>query len=126
MVIATDLRQLLLALSHDLDRRSLQPQLAGGDHARQQLVDGDRFAGHALRTRKHQQVADDLRGPIHILKRPVQLLAMCGVVMVLVHHQLEVSENALQRVAELVRDTGDELAKRRELLGLRDPLSQAH
>ena len=34
------------------------------------------------------------------------------------------SEDALQRVVHLVRDAGDELAERRELLRLREPPAQ--
>ena len=41
-----------------------------------------------------------------------------------VHQQLEVAEDALQRVVHLVRDAGDELAERRQLLGLRQALAQ--
>ena len=36
--------------------------------------------------------------------------------------ELQVSEHALKRVVELVRDAGDELAERGELLGLRQAL----
>ena len=39
-------------------------------------------------------------------------------------HQLEMSEHALQRVVHLVRDAGDELAERGELLRLSEPLAQ--
>ena len=38
--------------------------------------------------------------------------------------QLEVAEHALQRIVHLVRDAGDELAERRQLLRLRQPLAQ--
>ena len=40
------------------------------------------------------------------------------------HEQFEVAEHALQRVVDLVGDAGDELAERRELLGLRQTLAQ--
>ena len=84
-----------------------------------------RLPRHPLRAGEHEQVADDLRGAVAVLVDPPQLARGAGVPPpTVVDQQLEMPEDALERVVHLVRDAGDELSERRELLGLRQALAQ--
>ena len=101
---------------------------AGGRAQRQHLlqhgVQADRAARQPARSGEDEQVADDLRGAIGFTVDRLHLAAQLLREGAGRAQQLEVAEHALQRVVQLVRDAGDELTERRELLRLRQPLAQ--
>ena len=73
-----------------------------------------------VRAGEDQQVVDDLRGAIAPPGRSASARFRTGLAAARhVDEELEMAEDALQRVVHLVRDAGDELAERRELFRLR-------
>ena len=94
-------------------------QLGGRAH---QIVEVDRRAvGHAA-ARERQQVAHDLAGAHRFLAHELEV----GLVdaLRLVEHQLGAADDRLERVVDLVRHAGDELANRREPLAVHELVAQ--
>ena len=73
---------------------------------------------------KHEQVAHDLGGAIGLAVDALHVAAQLLRKGAGRAQQLEVTQDALQRVVQLVCDAGDELAERRELFGLHQPVPQ--
>ena len=122
--IALDARQVLVIVSHDFDIGGAAGGRAQRQHLLQDGVDADRSARQAARSGEHQQVFHDFRRPLRFtvnrLDFAPQLLrkrAGCA-------KQLEMSEDALQRIVQFMSDSRHELSERRQFFGLRQPLAQ--
>ncbi len=104
----------------DLDAALGEADAAAREGARDQAFDRQPALHRAAHAGEDQQVADDLRRPVRLVQDAPELgfLARVGRRS---QQQLDVAEHALQRVVDLVRDAGHELAERGELLGLREP-----
>ena len=94
------------------------------EHARERGVEAGAPAHEAPRPGEDQQVAHDLRGAIGLAIDPLHVAAQRLRKRARRAQQLEMSEHALQRVVQLVRDARHELAERRELLRLHEPVAQ--
>ena len=81
-------------------------------------------ARQPARSGEDQQVPHDLRGAVRFAVDRLHLAPQLLGKRAGRAQQLEVAEHALQRVVQLVRDAGDELAEGRQLFRLRQPLAQ--
>ena len=112
-------------VAHEVDVGARQ-RARGGSPARACSTRSMRSRRRSMRCEpvKVEQVLDDLRRAVCFAVDPPQLAPQRSPrrrgPARLRDQQLEVPEDALQRVVDLVRDAGDELAERRELLGLRE------
>ena len=122
--IALDARQLLVIVSHDFDARGAARGRSQRHDFLQHGVEADRAARQPPRAGEDEQVADDFRGAIGFAVDRLHLAAQLLGKRAGHAQQLQVPEDALQRVVQLVRDAGDELAERRQLFRLRQPLPQ--
>ncbi len=122
--ITVDARQLLVIVSHDFDVQSATSGLTQGHDLLKHPVQADGPAGDPPGAGEHEQIAHDLGGaigfPINGLDLPAELLGkrFRGT------QQLEVAEDSLQRIVQLVRDAGHELAEGGELFRLGELLPQ--
>ena len=72
---------------------------------------GRRAIGRAAPDER-QQVADDVPGPARFTPDDLEIAAHHRRIVVVVDQQLDAADNRLQRVVDLVRHTGDQLADR--------------
>ena len=118
--------RLLALLAHDLDAvraRAWRSRLASTRvRMRSICIGGARIRCEPVNT---SRFLHDLRGAIRLLDRSAAARVGTGFGRRgHVDQQLEMPEHALQRVVHLVRDAGDELPERRQLLGLRQARAQ--
>ena len=114
-----------LQIADDVDASPCERAPAAGERSRDHTFDTQPSPNLALRARERQQVLDDLGGAIGFAINQPQIAAeVTGLFRSRAlwrrrhEKQLDVSEHALQRIVYLVRDAGDELSERRQLLGL--------
>ena len=117
-------RQSLVIVSHDFDALRTAAAARSASTFCSDDVQADRAARQPAGSGEDQQVPDDFRGAVGFTVNCLDLTAQLLREGAGGAQQLEVAEHALQRVVQLVRDAGDELAERGELLGLRQPLAQ--
>ena len=122
--VGFDARQPLFVPPHDLDARRAECRRAQREHARQRRVDAGSPPHQPPRARKHQQIAHDLRRAVGFAINQLHVAAQRFRKRAGRAQQLEMAEHALQRVVQLVRDAGHELAERGELLRLHQPVAQ--
>ena len=106
----------------DLDRAQPELLLHQRQRALDHLVDVDGLERHRRRAAERAQVGDDLRRLPHLLHRLVEVLER-GLRVELAHvdpvdHVADVEADVVQRVVQLVRDAGRQLAERGQLAGL--------
>ena len=82
----------------------------------QDAIEADRSPRHAPRPGEDEQVPHDLGGAIGFAVDGLHLAPQLFREGAGRAEQLHVPQHALQRVVQLVRDAGDELAERRQLL----------
>ena len=111
-------------MSHDFDVLSTKRGGPDGHHLVQDGVEAHAAAREPARAGEDEQVADDLRGPIGFAINRLDLAAQVFGERTGGPHELEVAQDALQRVVQLVRDARHELAERGQLLRLRQPFAQ--
>lgn len=121
--IALHLRQ-FLKLANDLDMRSAPGWGPQRKDTRDDFVDTNRLPHRLSRSGKDEQVADDLCRAIGFAIDDSYIALQRAGQRVRPAEKLEMSEHALQRIVQFVRDASHELSKSRQLFGLRQPRAQ--
>src|SRR5207253_3256895 len=122
--VARHARQLFVIVSHDFDADRTVCRRPQRQYLLQDDVQAHRPAHETAGSREDEQVPYDLRRAIRFTINRADLAAQLFGKRSCRPQELEVAEDALQRVVQLVRDAGDELAERRQLFALRQALPQ--
>src|SRR5262245_17612334 len=96
---------------NERDVALLQMKFAKLNDSPDNIVEIERAPIGCASAHERQEIADDLPGARRFAPYDFQI-ALHGGRVALLHHQLDRTDNRLQRVIDLVRDTSDELADR--------------